>query len=145
MELFTYGRIPSTLLAYFIIRHELGLDRPVSASSNSLFKGHPSRLRPFGLPYFSIISGIRLFFILFTCRSQFDFYFLSFSSTGSTPNSSNISSLLSWSKRGYPALLLKKFISTDLNLFISSFLMVQISLQYNRTATASALYTYFYS
>ena len=30
-----------------IIRYELGLDRPVSASSNSLFEGLPSRLRPF--------------------------------------------------------------------------------------------------
>jgi hypothetical protein len=28
-----------------IIRHELGLDRPVSALSNSLLKGLPSRLR----------------------------------------------------------------------------------------------------
>ena len=44
-----------------IIRHELSLDRPVSASSNSLFKGHPSRLRQFGLQ-FSIISGILLLF-----------------------------------------------------------------------------------
>jgi hypothetical protein len=31
-----------------IIRHELGLDTTVSTSSNSLFKGLPSRLRPFG-------------------------------------------------------------------------------------------------
>jgi len=31
-----------------ITRHELGLDIPVSASSNSLFQGLPSRLRPFG-------------------------------------------------------------------------------------------------
>jgi hypothetical protein len=30
-------------------RHQLHLDRPVSASSNSPFKGLPSRLRPFGL------------------------------------------------------------------------------------------------
>jgi hypothetical protein len=30
-----------------IIRHELGLDIPVSASSNSLFQGLSSRLRPF--------------------------------------------------------------------------------------------------
>jgi hypothetical protein len=28
-------------------RHELGLKRPVSTSPNSLFKGLPSRLRPF--------------------------------------------------------------------------------------------------
>ena len=32
-----------------VIRHELRLDSPVSASSNSLFKVHPSSLRPFGL------------------------------------------------------------------------------------------------
>jgi len=32
-----------------IIRHVLGLNRPVSASSNSLFKGLPIRLHPFTL------------------------------------------------------------------------------------------------
>jgi len=32
-----------------IIRHELGLDRPVLALSNSLSQGLPSRLRLFGL------------------------------------------------------------------------------------------------
>jgi hypothetical protein len=32
-----------------ITRHEVGLDRLVSASSTSRFKGLPSRLRPFGL------------------------------------------------------------------------------------------------
>jgi hypothetical protein len=32
-----------------IIRHVLGLNRHVSASSNSLFKDLPRRLRPFGL------------------------------------------------------------------------------------------------
>jgi hypothetical protein len=36
------------------IRHQLGLNRPLSASSNSLFKGLPSRHPPFGL-YFRII------------------------------------------------------------------------------------------
>jgi hypothetical protein len=49
-----------------IIRHELGLDRLLSVSSNSLFKG----LRPIGLQ-FSIISGILLLLILVICRSQF--------------------------------------------------------------------------
>ena len=143
MKLFTYGRIPSTLSAYFIIiHHQLGLDRPVSASSNSLFKRLPSRLRPFGLPYFSIIFRILLLFTLVTCRCQFDFNFLSFSSTVSTSNSSKISSFLSWSKRVYPALLMKNFISTDLTLFLSSFLMVQISLRCNITGRASALYNF---
>jgi hypothetical protein len=32
-----------------IIRHDLGLNIPVSASSNGFFKALPSRLRPFGL------------------------------------------------------------------------------------------------
>ena len=49
-----------------IIRHELGLYRPVSASSNSLFRVLPSRLRPSVLQ-FSITFGILLLFILVTC------------------------------------------------------------------------------
>jgi len=52
------------LYCIIIIRHELGIDKPVLASSNSLFKGHPSRLRPFGLQ-FSIIFGILLFITVF--------------------------------------------------------------------------------
>jgi hypothetical protein len=77
------------VLLIIIIHHVLGLNRPVSAWSNSLFKGLPSRLRPFG-PLFSIILGILLLFILVTCCSQFDLYLLSFSSTGSTFSSSKI-------------------------------------------------------
>ena len=42
------------LLLLLVIRHELGFDRPVSGSSNSLFQSLPSRLRTFGL-HFSII------------------------------------------------------------------------------------------
>ena len=56
---------------------QLGLDRPVSASSNSLFKGLPNRLRPFGLQI-SLNFGILLLFILVKCRSLFDLYLLSF-------------------------------------------------------------------
>jgi len=37
------------IIIVIIIRHEFGLDTPVSASSNSLFQSLPSRLRPFGL------------------------------------------------------------------------------------------------
>jgi hypothetical protein len=37
------------IIIIVVIRQELGLDRPVSASSNSLFKGLQSRLPPFGL------------------------------------------------------------------------------------------------
>jgi hypothetical protein len=65
-----------------IIGHQLGIYRHVSSSSNSSFKGFPSRLRQFGLQ-FRIIFGI-LLFILVICRSQFDLYRLSFSATGST-------------------------------------------------------------
>ena len=78
------------------IRHELGVNSPVSVSSNSLFKGLPSRLRPFGQT-FRIIFGI-LLFSLVTCRSQFDLYIFSLSN-GSTFNSSKIPSSLLWSKK----------------------------------------------
>jgi len=40
-----------TIIIIIIIRHELGPDRPVSASSNILFKGLPSRLCPFALQF----------------------------------------------------------------------------------------------
>jgi hypothetical protein len=59
------------IIIIIIIRQELGLDRPVSASSNSLFEGLPSRLRPFGLQL-SITLGILFLFILVTCRSPYD-------------------------------------------------------------------------
>jgi len=90
-----------------ILRREFGIDRPVSASSNGLFKGLQSRLRPFVLPYFSIIFGIMLLFILVASRSQFDLYLVSFSSAGSTFNSSSISAFILRSKRGHTVLLLK--------------------------------------
>ena len=85
-----YGKV---IIIIIIIRHELGLERPLSALSISLFVGLPSRHRPFVLQ-FSIIFGILLLFILVTCRSQFDLHLLSFSSIGYTFNSSKISSLL---------------------------------------------------
>jgi len=37
------------IIIIIIIYHELDLDRPVSTSSNSLFKGLPSRLLPTSL------------------------------------------------------------------------------------------------
>jgi len=37
------------IIIIIIICQELGLNRPVSASSTSLFRGLPSRLHPFGL------------------------------------------------------------------------------------------------
>jgi preprotein translocase subunit SecG len=74
------------VVVIIIIRHELGPNSPASASSNSLFYGLPSRLWPFGLQ-FSIIFHILFLLILATCRSRFDLYLPSFSSTGSTFNS----------------------------------------------------------
>jgi len=78
------------IIIIIIIRHELGLDRPISASTNSLFKRLPIGLRPFGLK-FSIIFGILLLFILITCRSQLDLFQLSCSSAGSNLISSRSS------------------------------------------------------
>jgi hypothetical protein len=75
------------IIIIIISRHHLGPDRPASTSSNNLTKGLPSRLRPFGLQ-FSITFAILLLFILVACRH------FSFSSTGSTLNSSKISSFL---------------------------------------------------
>jgi hypothetical protein len=62
-----------TLPIITIICHQLGPNSPAWPSCNSLFKGLPSRLRPFGLKS-SIIFGILLLYILGTCRSQFGFY-----------------------------------------------------------------------
>jgi len=92
------------IIIIIIIYNELGLDRPVSTSSNSLFKGLLNHLCPFGLQ-FSIIFDI-LLFILVTFRSQFDFYLLSFSSTGSIFNTFEISSFL-LSERMYLAIHLQ--------------------------------------
>jgi hypothetical protein len=79
----------NTITIITTIRHELDLNRAVSASSNSLFKIFLNSLPPFCLQ-FSIIFGI-LLVILVTCPCrQFDLFF-SVLSTGSTLNSSNIS------------------------------------------------------
>ena len=59
------------LIIIIIISHELGLDGPVSASSNSLFKVLPSRIRPFSLQ-FSIIFGNPILLILVICRSHLE-------------------------------------------------------------------------
>ena len=99
-----------------IIHHQLGLDRPVSASSNSLFKGLPIRLQP-NVLQFNITFAILLLFILVTCHSQFDLYLLGFLSTGSVFNSSKISSFLLWSTGMYMAVPPKIFISTDVSRF----------------------------
>ena len=47
----------------------------------------------------ALFSASCSFFTLVTCRSQFDLYLLSFSSTGSIFNVSKMSSFLLWSKK----------------------------------------------
>jgi len=42
-------RFVAVIAIIIYIHHELGLDRPVSASSDGLFQGLQSRLRSFGL------------------------------------------------------------------------------------------------
>jgi hypothetical protein len=111
---------------HYIIHHKLVYDRPVSALSNSLFIGFPSRHHPFGLK-FSIIFGILLLFVLVACHSQLDLYLLNFSSTGSTLNSSKF---------------LKNFISIDVRHFLYFFLRVQILLPYKRIGRTSILGTF---
>lgn len=86
------------IVIIIITRHELDLERPVQASSNSLFKGLASRLRPFGLKL-SIIFAILQLFILVTRHNQFYLHLPSFLSTGSNFNFSKISSLRLWSKK----------------------------------------------
>ena len=90
-------------------------DRPVAASSNSLFKGLPSCLCLSGLQ-FSIMFGILLLLILVISRKEFDLYLFSFSSTGSTFNSSKMSSFLLSSNGVYPAVL-KNFVLVNVNHF----------------------------
>ena len=126
------------IIIIIVLRHELGLDRPVSASSNSLFKGLPSRLRPFGLPYFSIIFGIKLLSTLFASRNPFDLYLLSFSSAGSTFSSSSICVFICGQKAGTRLFFWKSPSWLMLIVFYPFFLMIQISFPYKRIGTSSA-------
>jgi len=98
-----------------IIRHELRLNRPVSASSNSFYKGLPNHLRPFGLKS-SIMFGILLLLLLVACRTYFDLYLLCFSSPGSTFSSSKFPHSFEV-KEGVPG-------SIGLNRLLSFFLRV---------------------
>jgi len=76
------------IIIIIISRHQLGLDRPVSASSNSLFKGVPGCLHSSGLS--ALFLRILFSFISATCHSQFNLYLLGFLSTGSAFNSTKI-------------------------------------------------------
>ena len=120
-----------------IISQELGLNRPVSASSDNLLKGLPSRF--FHLVH---ISALRLLSCcsFFVYRNKFDVHRLRFSSSGSTFNYSKIASFLLWSKIVYPSMLLKNFISFDVNHFYPFVMRFKFSLQYRRMAIA--LYTF---
>jgi hypothetical protein len=72
-------------------------------------------------PQINTIFAILLLFNVFTCRSQFNFYLLNFSSTDSSFYSSNISSFLVWSKLVYLAVLLEKINLDDCQLFFYRF------------------------
>jgi hypothetical protein len=63
------------------------------------------------------------------------------SSKGITWSSSKTSSFL-WSRRGYPGVRRKYFISAVRNLFFSLCLIVQISLPYKRMGRANVLYNF---
>jgi hypothetical protein len=105
-----------------IIRHQLGLNRPVSTSSNSLFKDLPFRLRPFGLQ-FNITSAVLLLFILLHVVADFVCIFLV---SGQMVLLSGLQKCChSFSdQKGLtsPAVLLNNFISTDVNSFFHFFL-----------------------
>ena len=89
----------------------IDLIRPPSKSSKS-----SSSIRATIQHYFDVL----LLIIPVTFRSQFDSYLVSFSSNGSTYNSSELPSLLFfWLKRVNPTVLLRNFTSTDINHFLS--------------------------
>ena len=96
------------LLIIITIRHELGLDRPVSVcliTSSKVFQ----------VAFVHSVYNSGLFFFYpvivhsFICHSQFDLYLLSFSSTVSTLNSSKISSFILLPKKGVPGSSSEKF------------------------------------
>ena len=71
--------VTHTLIISIIIRHQLALHRPVSPSSNSLFKRLPNLLRPFGLifdiililycfSFLSHVAAILTSFFLVSCQ-----------------------------------------------------------------------------
>jgi hypothetical protein len=126
--------LPFTLICTYIIiiiiiRHQLGLDRPVSASSNSLFQGLSNRLRPLGLQ-FSITSGIMLVSILAALHVVANLVCIFLVSRQLVPLSTLPKFLHSflWSKTVYPSVLLKPFISVDVFPSLSFSLSVQIPL-----------------
>jgi hypothetical protein len=75
------------------------------------------------------------------CWNQLCLYVQNFSSKGVTW-SSKISSFLLWSRRVYPAVHRKYFISAIQSLFLSHCLIVQILLPYERVGRANVLYNF---
>ena len=105
------------------------LNRPVSASSNSLFKDLSSLIRPIGLQFNNIFAML-LLFIVVKYRNPFELYLFNFSSTGSSFSSSKTSSLLFGQKRGTRLFFWKMF---HLDWCQSNFILyfrVQISLPF---------------
>jgi hypothetical protein len=115
---FIFKYIIIIIIIIFIIRHQLGLDRPDSASSSSLFQDLSNRLRPLGLQY-SITSGIRLLSILATVHVVANLVCIFLVSRQLVPLSTLPKFLHSflWSKTVYPSVLLKPFILGDVSKF----------------------------
>ena len=103
-----------------ITRHQLGLDRPVSASSNSLFKGLPIRLSPFGTEII-IISDILLLLYLLNVVASVICIFLVSRQLVRLPVLPNFFSSILWSNKVYRAVPMKNFSSIDVSRFLSFF------------------------
>jgi len=126
------------IIIIIIIRHELGLDRPVSASSNSLFKGLPSRLRP-------LFYNSALFlesccsFLLHVVDSLICIFLVSRQLILLSALPKFLHSFCG--QKGCIRLSFWKFYLNWCQSFLFFFLRVQISLPYKRMERASALHT----
>ena len=109
------------IIIIIILRNELGLHRPVLASSNWLVKSLPSRLCPFG-PQFSIIFASCCSFLLYVIVNMICIFLVSRQLVllSALPKFRHS---LCGQKSVYPAVPLKNFISIDIN---CSFLRAQI-------------------
>ena len=97
--------VRSILGLIVVIRHELGLKRPVSASSYSLFKGLPNQFTFVRVVNNSVfILALCCSFLLQVVASLFCIFVIS----RQLVLLSNSPEFLWWSKRVYPAFLLKK-------------------------------------
>ena len=122
----------------------LRVNRPVSASSNSLLKGLTSRLRPFG-PQFRIIFVILLLFILLHVVANFICIFLVSRQLVLLSALPKFLHSFCCKKRVFSAVLMKTWNSFDVILSVIFFFLfsrVEISLPYTIIRTASAFQTF---